>query len=61
MARKLSYYIKKHLSAKIRKIKEDHPEYGHKKVIAVAIDMLRERESQAGITRDVGRYERKEK
>jgi hypothetical protein len=61
MAKKLSHYVKKHLSSKIRKIREDHPEFDHKKVLAVAISMLRERESGAGITRDVTRYERKEK
>jgi hypothetical protein len=59
MPKQLSKYVKKHLSSKIRKIREDHPEYDHKRVIAVAINMLREREKKAGITRDVNRYERK--
>jgi hypothetical protein len=48
MPKQLSKYVKKHLSSKIRKIRE-----------AVAINMLREREKKAGITRDVNRYERK--
>ena len=56
---KLSNYIKIRLPAKIRKVKEDHPEMPHDQVLAVAINILREREHKGRMAKDIMSRERK--
>lgn len=55
---KLSKYIKSRLSAKIRKVKEDHPELDHKAVLGRAIGILRGEEEKRSFSKDVKRRER---
>lgn len=56
--KKLSKYIRSRLSAKIRKVKADHPELDHKAVLGRAIGILRGEEDKRSFSKDVKRRER---
>ena len=56
--KKLSKYIRSRLSAKIRKVKSEHPELDHKAVLGRAIGILRGEEDKRSFSKDVKRRER---
>lgn len=56
--RKLSRFVKSRLSAKIRKVRADHPELDHKAVLGRAIGILQGEEVKMGFSKDVRRRER---